>query len=479
MKSLCKINALLIIFSFCLNLILFNTDIWSQSPEGYPRLMQGPMLGAITDSSALVWVRTSGEFPVSVEYGIHNDFRVSTTTQPVTTNKSNDYVAVIELQKLAPATQYFYRVKIREEGVRYLKDFPGFRLKTAPIPGTKQNFRIGFGSCARFQSDREQPIWTAVAFYQPDMFFWIGDNIYGDALDPDILREEYRRQRDVRALQPVIQNIPQLAIWDDHDYGLNDHDKSHPKKDAALDVFQQYWANPAYGLADVPGVFFRQTHGSVDFFLLDVRYHRDPNANPDTLEKSMLGKQQLAWLKSELQASQALFKVLVSGSGWSIAKGPGGDSWASFLHERNDLFNFIRDNEITGVVLVSGDTHVGELNVIPWSEQGGYDLYDLVSSPLAQPVSTSWMERRPERRIRPVYFEGSNFGLIDFNFDNSPKLVFRLIDAAGRSVWKPFELSAHELVNGVKSWPDKASKKELARQENYDQGKGYYEKRND
>ena len=38
--------------------------------------------------------------------------------------------------------------------------------------------------------------------------------------------------------------------------------------------------------------------------------------------------------------------------------------------------DFIRDNEIAGVVLLSGDSHIGELNVIPWSERGGYDLYD-------------------------------------------------------------------------------------------------------
>ncbi len=189
----------------------------------------------------------------------------------------------------------------------------------------------------------------------------------------------------------------------------------------------------------------------------------------------MLGEQQLAWLKSELQASTAVFKLLVAGGGWSRAKGPTGDSWAAFLHERDGIFRFIRDNQITGVVLLSGDSHVAELNVIAWSEEGGYDLYDLVSSPLAQDMPTSWLHRRPERRIRPVYFGGSNFGLIDFVFEPSPHLVYRVIDVQGRSVWEPFELAADELVNGVKSWPSKVSELELARQANYEKGKGYYE----
>ncbi|MFQ5739432.1 MAG: iron-containing alcohol dehydrogenase, partial [Acidobacteriota bacterium] len=66
--------------------------------------------------------------------------------------------------------------------------------------------------------------------------------------DPDILAEEYRRQREVPRLQPLLRSRPQLAIWDDHDYGLNDSDRTNPVKKEALRVFQQYWANPAYGL---------------------------------------------------------------------------------------------------------------------------------------------------------------------------------------------------------------------------------------
>ena len=57
------------------------------------------------------------------------------------------------------------------------------------------DLRIAFGSCPKWQDDRVQPIWPWVVHHEPDIFFWIGDNIYGDTLDPDILREEYRRQR--------------------------------------------------------------------------------------------------------------------------------------------------------------------------------------------------------------------------------------------------------------------------------------------
>ena len=156
-------------------------------------------------------------------------------------------------------------------------------------------------------------------------------------------------------------------------------------------------------------------------------------------------------------------------------KGEGGDSWAAFLHERNRLFDFIRDNEISGIVMLSGDTHIGELNVIPWSDKGGYDLYDMVSSPLAQVIPDSWLERRPEQRIWPAYFQGSNFGVVDFKMGDDPRLVFQLIDTHGRTVWEPFELSASELVNGVTSWPSKVADIPRQRQEHLEAGEGYYE----
>ena len=107
----------------------------------------------------------------------------------------------------------------------------------------------------------------------------------------------------------------------------------------------------------------------------------------------------MTWLKTELTASTAIFKVLVAGSGWNKGKGVGEDSWAAFLHERNKIFDFIRDHEISGVVLLSGDTHVGELNVIPWSETGGYDYYDFGSS---GPGNTGQLVGASARKAHPV-----------------------------------------------------------------------------
>jgi len=306
--------------------------------------------------------------------------------------------------------------------------------------------------------DQRQVIWEAVNDYDPDLFFWLGDNIYGDSLDSDIIAEEYRRQRDVRGLKRLMATVPQLAIWDDHDYGLNNHDRRNPAKEEMLHMFKRYWPNPGFGQEGNPGVYFSYSFGNVDFFFLDGRYYRDPNKQPDSPSKTQLGKVQFDWLTDQLGESRATFKVLVSGGGWSDTKGAGTDSWGAQQSERDRLFDFIRDEDISGVLLLSGDTHFAELNAIPRAEQGGYDLYDLVSSPLAQRTFTSYLFQPFNKRVRVPFSQSPNFGMIEFDIGED-KLTFNIIGENGEPVWEPFVLHAHELVNGEGAWEKKTTKK--------------------
>ncbi len=447
---------------------------YSQSKIGYPRLMQGPMIGLTSHDTIYIWMRASGNFDCMIEYDTDSAFPNPKRTAAVKAAKETDYCVVAKMENLTPSTRYYYRVYVNGNKDPYVKEDIPLSCKTAPAPEAKTAFKVAFGSCARIQEDNVQPIWKVVSAANPDLFFWLGDNIYGDATDPDILAEEYRRQRSVGKLVPILRRTPQLAIWDDHDYALNDHDRTNPVKEEALNVFKQYWPNMSYGQPDAPGVFFKHSYGGIDFFFIDCRYHRDPNNYEDSSEKTMLGQAQLQWLKQGLKKSTSPFKIILSGSGWTVAKGAGGDSWASYLHERNNLFNFIRDEKISGVVLVSGDTHVGELNCIPWSEQGGYDLYDLVSSPLGQSPGTGWVDRRPEIRIRPVMASGPNFGMIQFDLRKEPTLTFTLYDRYFHTAWEPLVLKASDLTNGVTSWKKTIDPQEHKRLIQYRNGEGYY-----
>jgi alkaline phosphatase D len=441
--------------------------------DGYPRLMQGPVLGDAGPNHVTIWARVSGPFVTQVAYTLSGE-RAERRSTVIRALRDNDFIVVHRLDGLTPGADLSYRIFIDEAPDPDTLRQPPFRAKAAP--GGAARFRVAFGSCARRQRHPVQPIWDALEREAPDLFFWLGDNVYGDTLEASILREEYYRQRDVPNCRTFMARRPQLAIWDDHDYALNDSDRRNPVRNAALDIFGQVWANPSRGLSAVPGIFFQTSYGGVDFFFLDNRFHRDPADLPDTQDKTCLGQEQIAWLKDLLSQSHAPFKVLLCGQPWNDGKAPGGESWASYTQERADLFAFIAAERIQGVILVSGDTHVGELNCLPHERYGaGYDLFELVSSPLAQDCATSFLNYRPIHRIRQVYAGGSNAGLIDFDLTVSdPTMRFSLIDTQGARVWTELELRASELIPGRSVWREKVDAVSLRRWERVAEGGAYY-----
>jgi len=436
----------------------------ARNPLGKPRVLLGPMVGEVQPDSARLWLRMSGDyFDSVVEYTDDPNAQHWRQSDTFRASLENELVVKPELTDLAPDQDIYYRLRVNGDQDRYLRNLPPFRLRTAPSGPAR--FRVAFGSCARVQDDPVQPIWGGIAKWQPDLFLWLGDNIYGDSLNAEVLAAEYRRQRFVESFQPLGRSTPQLATWDDHDFGLDNYDRTNPIKDQAQRLFEHYWANPPSGSDDGEGVYFKYAYGSVDFFFLDCRYWRSENTEPDGPNKTMLGAGQLAWLRSELDQSRAPFKLLVNGSNWALGEGTSNDSWAGFIHERNALFNFIREKDIRGVVLLAGNTHFPYASCAPWSENGGYDFYDLTSSALAQIVDADIplvadpsAPIAPDRFVRPPLLNVNNAGIIDFDLTaEDPELRFNVIDTRGRTLWPWLSLRASDLVNGVASWKRKRS----------------------
>ncbi|MCB1702771.1 MAG: alkaline phosphatase D family protein [Halioglobus sp.] len=429
---------------------------FARSEQGYPRLIHGPMAGAVQADSMLLWMRASGRFPVTVLYGEKPDLSDARISEAVTAGPEDDYVVRIHLKGLTPNTKYYYRPYVNGAPAKYMETTPPFQFHSAPAEASR--FRLGFGSCARWQEFPRQPIWQALELWEPALFLSLGDYIYADTLEPGIMADLYKIQRSLPEYQRFGSSVPQLATWDDHDYGLNNHDMENPIREASYQLFQRYWANPGYGTADTPGVFFQYTYGGVDFFVLDNRYHCTPNDQPDRPDKTLLGAGQKAWLKQALKASSAPFKVLATGGGWSWNPDSfGDDSWTSYRTERDELFDFIRDENISGVILMSGDVHRAEANCIPRSEQGGYDMLEFVSSGLAQDTPFPESVETPEIRLREPYCGGNNAGILEFDLTlEDPVASFNVINISGQTVWdEPVQVRASELVNGHSSWASK------------------------
>jgi alkaline phosphatase D len=377
-------------------------------------LTHGPMVGAVGPEDARIWLRTDATRRVGVhlapaDAGAPVDAPVAAWLYPT---PSRDFTAVATLTGLLPSTPYVYWLDV--EGVA----MPGtFSFRTAPPLGEPSDLRIAFGSCTK---DDAQPIFADIdAVAAPDLFFFIGDNHYGNTSVLDALRWNYRWSLERPQRAAMLTHTSTLATWDDHDFVGNNTDGFEPGRDVAARAFEEYWANPAYGTATTPGIFFRHAWGDVDLFFVDDRYWRG-------WDDSLLGEAQTAWLESELLASTATWKVLVCGSQWT----PHGssDSWAAFDSAREQLFDFIRDSSIDGVVVLSGDIHRSEFRLIERASDGGYDIPELTSSPLAN--NNSVCQDEPD--VVDCWDDGDFYLTMDFDSAAAePALLVSAWDGAG------------------------------------------------
>src|SRR5687768_7893422 len=97
--------------------------------------------------------------------------------------------------------------------------------ETGPTPqpadeATYPPSKIGFGSC----SDQNLPmtILDAIVAAEPELYLWLGDNVYADTLDIELKRTAYDALGALPGFQALDAQAEFLATWDDHDYGDND-----------------------------------------------------------------------------------------------------------------------------------------------------------------------------------------------------------------------------------------------------------------
>ena len=375
-------------------------------------ITHGPMLGAVGPDEARVLFRTDATRRVVVRVARADEIGASRVADWRYPSAQRDFTDVVHFKGLEPNTEYAYFFEVEGQLAPGLHTF-----RTAPPAGSSGRTRIAFGSCTR---DDEQPIFAHVRALHPDLFVFIGDNHYANTDDLNGLRWHYRWGMSRSQRAQMLAEASVLATWDDHDFTGNNTDGTASGKDVALRVFTEYWANPSAGTPATPGVFFKHAHGDVDFFFLDDRYYRG-------FDDSMLGAAQTAWLQDSLQRSTATFKLIFNGSQWTAAGSA--DSWASFLPARDAIFDFIRDQRVEGVVLLSGDVHRSELRAIERRTVGGYDLPEIVSSPMATSNSTC----RASSELRTCLDSANYFVTLDIDTASAEaSLTARIIDQYGR-----------------------------------------------
>jgi alkaline phosphatase D len=137
--------------------------------------------------------------------------------------------------------------------------------------------RIAFGSCA--SEARPQPIWAAIAATKPELLLMLGDNIYADTRDMDVMRAKYARLAAMPGFKALRESVPILATWDDHDLGVDDGGSDYPKKVESQRIFLDFFGDPEDSpRRKRPGVYDARVFGPegrrVQVIMLDTRYFR-------------------------------------------------------------------------------------------------------------------------------------------------------------------------------------------------------------
>lgn len=316
-------------------------------------LVLGPMLGHVSESEARVWVKASGESKVSVRISESSDLSRARRITGDLLAESTAFAGTVLVPGLLPDHRYYYAVFLDGKPAM-AAPYPSF--VTALPPGTKGHLRFAFTSCSGYSAHDPAAGWADLGLRTNlDLILQLGDNHYGNSPRLEKQRAAYLNQRQTASFRDATSRIPDYGIWDDHDFGDNDSDSTIPGREEAFRAFKEHWANPAFGETNNPGVYFKFTRSDVEFFCLDDRYYRSPNNQTNNPAKTMLGPAQLAWVKRGLLESKATVKVLAIGGEWQ-SNGTS-DSWTSFPRERDDILNLIREHNISGVILISGDRH--------------------------------------------------------------------------------------------------------------------------
>ena len=295
-------------------------------------------------------------------------------------------------------------------------------------------FTIGFGGGSGYVPENER-MWDTIGAIEPRALLLLGDNVYiDDPETPEMQRFHYYRRQSQPEWGKLAKAVPIYSIWDDHDFTTNDGwggpdiEKPSWKRDV-WEIYKENWDNPYYGGGkENPGCWFDFRIGDVHFIMIDGRYYRE---SPKDKSPSMLGAVQMKWLKKTLADKPAIFKVICTNVPMAPKVKPGSkDTWDGYSDERSAIYQFIADQKLPGVVILSADRHRSDAYKVDTEIEGMYPLFEFSSSRL----TNQHVHKLIDHSLFG-YNEKQSFGRVDFDLTvEDPTVKYTIINIDGKAI---------------------------------------------
>jgi alkaline phosphatase D len=382
-----------------------------------PAITSGIGAGDVNGGRAVIWSRTERPARLVVEYATTESFRDPRRVVGPAALEPTDFTARVALRELPPGQRIFYRVRFQDlADLRTWSDPLTGSFNTPPSDASR-DLTIAWSADTVGQGWGINPGWGGLKLYdamrraQPDVFVHCGDTIYADGpLESEVKLDDgtmwknmvteakshpaesladFRGCHQYNLLDEHMRRfnaeVAQMPLWDDHEV----RDNWYPTRDLSKD--ERYKLKSMAVIAERARRAFLEHHPisidpdnqdrihrtlslgpAVEIFGLDVRSYRGPNSEnrQPTLDESsaLMGASQLAWLKEQLAASRATWKVVASDLPIGAVVPDRPNFFEAFANddpgpplgrelEVADLLRFIKARRVRNVVWITADVH--------------------------------------------------------------------------------------------------------------------------
>lgn len=415
------------------------------------------IIGAVTNTTALIWVRADSRYPYAF-------VSVGNLSKTVQTEERHGYTTSIQFTALNPNTTYAVTVAFASTSNAPSHRWVNFgstsgSFVTAPDSGQNGNqvsFLLGscnlhsLGSISSPDKAFEQLADRKIE-YDSKFMIHCGDQIYYDipnpSKSPDVV--EYRKKYidawgDSRPTRSFLTQLPHYMIMDDHEI-TNDFDNSLTPgadrfRDLSMAVYREFVHIRQPNSYGRQALYYSFSWGNFEFFVLDCRTERY------AANGQMIGPRQIQTLKRWLLDNQNSVKFVVTSIPFVGEVRRSEEKWSSpsFVKQKEELIDYIASNDIQKLIFLTGDMHNSyhaSMNL-----ENGNTLHELMSSPInqLQKSDTDAYELSSQHKTKTGLCYSSKILRSEFFSDNSNAMSILAEDNLVN--WKIFRTKKQKVV---------------------------------